>query len=149
MPDPSDLTDYFNTQLSPDQELQFQTYAKENPRMGNSYDYDARGAWLSGQRPQGDEHGGDTYKKPNHPTFSTFSQYNGQYGFQGGQWTPTDNGKFSFAPGAANTHFQSLDDLKNYWNQVEAPNGHTLLPPIAPQPTQGPVNTTSFQTGTQ
>jgi hypothetical protein len=55
------------------------------------YDYDLRGLWKSGGGFGADAHATDQFKKPNHPTFSIESQYNGVPRpdggvFQGGHW---------------------------------------------------------------
>lgn len=50
-------------------------------RNDSGYDYDLAGYWkeFGGFNPDGRSHLDDRYKKPNHPTFSTYSKYyNGQ-----------------------------------------------------------------------
>lgn len=55
---------YFDKQVSPWQ-------------RDSGYDYDLQGYWLNNNKqfPLMDQHLPDTYKKPNHPTFSIESQY--------------------------------------------------------------------------
>jgi hypothetical protein len=72
--------DPYTTQLKPDEEVQFQAWAKRNGvRMepGWNEDYDMRGLWKSNPNIVADPRGHwpDTYKKPNHPTFSNESIY--------------------------------------------------------------------------
>jgi hypothetical protein len=52
--------------------------------------YDVQGFYKSGdyKNRDNDGHGTDTYKKPNHPTFSNQSKYHGADGFYGGEWKP-------------------------------------------------------------
>lgn len=117
-----DLTDIYNTKLSPSDEASFQQWAKANPRLGNTYDYDARGFWKDGAGTAANGHGSDQYKKPNHPTFSTGSQYNGVDGNIGGQWAKQQDGTWTFAPGATNLKNYSGADLKDYFSKVEQGN---------------------------
>ena len=74
----------FNTKLPSDLEKEYKNFiGSESLRRGRDVsadegDYDVRGAWLE-MRQSGGEfkpgHGTDTYKKPNHPTFSNESKY--------------------------------------------------------------------------
>jgi hypothetical protein len=130
MADPRDLSEHFNTQLDPDREAAFQKWATENNRLRDMYDYDMRGAWSQGLTGDGRGHFPDTFKKPNHPTFSDQSQYHGRDGMLGGQWSQQD-GRDHFLPGPANLHWQSLEELQDYFRRVE-PNGVLLPPPVTP-----------------
>lgn len=71
----------YDTALTPEEELQFQTWKQQNAPRDSGFDYDLRGAYKAGVVPAGPEagvnegHWPDTYKKPNHPTFSTQSKY--------------------------------------------------------------------------
>jgi len=69
----------FNTPLSWEEELNFQKWKQRYAPYDSGEDYDLRGAFLAGQTAdqQKGEHGKDTWKKPNHPTFSDESQYAG------------------------------------------------------------------------
>lgn len=71
-----------NTILSPDEEDQF--YRSWRPQYvpvdkngvpDSGVDYDYQGAFAAGLKPNADQHWPDTFKKPNHPTFSNQSQY--------------------------------------------------------------------------
>lgn len=92
---PDDMSGQYNTQLSPEQETAYQTWAKQQGREKDVFNYDLRGAWLELQKGTMSEdergHLGDKYKKPNHPTFSTESIYNGADGYQGGVWSRNGN----------------------------------------------------------
>lgn len=92
---PDDMSGQYNTQLSPDEESAYQAWAKGQGREKDVFNYDLRGAWkeLQSGTMSEDERGhlGDKYKKPNHPTFSTESIYNGKDGYQGGIWSRNGN----------------------------------------------------------
>lgn len=90
----------YETKLTPDLE------DKYNQKFGpeDSKDYDMRG-WLQAN-PNADPnasgvHYPDTFKKPNHPTFSDQSMYHSP-DTQGGKWTTDDQGKDVFTPGPQN-----------------------------------------------
>lgn len=116
-----DYSDKFNTELTPDEEAEFQAWAKENNRERDSYDYDIRGAWkeLKSGSMSEDERGhlGDKYKKPNHPTFSDQSVYNGKDGVAGGTWSEVD-GKTVFTPGRMLSR-REAEYLSDYFRSVE------------------------------
>jgi hypothetical protein len=75
--------DQYNTPLRPGQQRRFDKWAtKESERQGRDIlmdkgAYDVQGFWKSGdyKHMDKDNHGSDTWKKPNHPTFSTGSKY--------------------------------------------------------------------------
>jgi len=88
-------TDRFNTPLNKKEEKLFNEWvAEESQRQGRDImmdkgAYDVQGFWKSGdyKKMDQDNHGTDTWKKPNHPTFSNQSKYHGIDGFYGGNWT--------------------------------------------------------------
>jgi hypothetical protein len=126
-----DMTDRYNTKLSDADEQEFQRWAEKNPRLGNTYDYDARGFWQAGAGAADNGHGSDQWKKPNHPTFSTGSQYNGADGFEGGRWMQSPGGSYSFTPSATNLKFLSPSEMMDYFQKVEG-NNRLVIP--APTP---------------
>lgn len=66
----------FETRLSPEEERRFQEWKRAHAPKDSGYDYDFRGAYKSGVTMDAKtRHWPDTYKKPNHPTFSNQSQY--------------------------------------------------------------------------
>ena len=80
-----DVDAQFNTILSPQEEAQFQQWKGRFAPRDSGEDYDLRGAFKAGLQPDPTSgHWPDTFKKPNHPTFSTQSRY-AAYG-QPGQW---------------------------------------------------------------
>lgn len=66
--------DQYETQLTPKQEVDFQLWKRKFAPNDSGKDYDFRGAFLTGQTPEGG-HWSDLFKKPNHPTFSEESIY--------------------------------------------------------------------------
>ena len=88
--------DRFNTSLNKEEEKLFNEWGtKESERQGRDImmdkgAYDIQGFWKSGdyKKMDQDNHGTDTWKKPNHPTFSNQSKYHGIDGFYGGNWNP-------------------------------------------------------------
>lgn len=134
MADDRDFTAKYNTELSATEKAGFEGWAKrQSLAVGRDitkdlYDYDLQGWWKD--NPNTDLKGGhltDQYKKPNHPTFSTGSQYSGVDGLQGGRWEKSDDGSWAFAPGATNLQNYSKDELTDYFSKVE-PGNRLLLP---------------------
>lgn len=78
------------TTLNPQQESGYQQWRAGLPKnLQSEYDYDLRGLYNSNPqaKPSSDLHFPDTYKLPNHPTFSNESQYyNGVQPGVGGYW---------------------------------------------------------------
>ena len=117
--DKRDFTDRFNTKLNDEEEAAYQKWATENGRGGDTYDYDMRGAWKEGAGQSENGHFPDTYKKPNHPTFSDESKYHGKEGRTGGKWSTTKEGRTQFKPGATNRQYWSDEQLGDYFKQTE------------------------------
>ena len=120
-----DMTNQYNTQLTPDEEAKFQSWVKANGRENDFVDYDMRGAWKAGAGQAANGHFPDTYKKPNHPTFSDQSQYNGKDGYVGGKWTGDDTSA-TFTPSESNLKNMPPADLQKYFNERE-PNSKLML----------------------
>ena len=82
----------FDTPLSPPDEAAFQQWFAQNKQAGNIHpqdmgqDYDMRRAFKAGIQPGADKHWPDTFKKPNHPTFSDESIYSSLVGTKPGHW---------------------------------------------------------------
>ena len=85
--------DQYNTPLRPGRQRRFDKWtAKESERQGRDIlmdkgSYDIQGFWKSEdyKHMDKDNHGSDTWKKPNHPTFSTGSKYVSEMN-PGGLW---------------------------------------------------------------
>lgn len=66
----------FDTPLTPQQEAMFEVWKRQFAPKDSGWDYDLRGAFVEGLRPDAKTgHWPDKFKKPNHPTFSNESQY--------------------------------------------------------------------------
>ncbi len=127
--DPLDYTDQYNTELSPKEQSQYNQ--KFSP--GDSYDYDMQGWFKANPDANPNEpgvHYPDTFKKPNHPTFSDESQYHGVDGFQGGSWGK-ENGKDYFIPGPTNLQNHGAEGLQQYFKKTE-PTIDLRMPPQGP-----------------
>jgi hypothetical protein len=80
--------DKFNTKLTPEEEARYQQWLK-GPGKNSVWDqsaYDVRGSWKSQGEKIAPGHGHDTWKKPNHPTFSTESIYATQRQYPAATW---------------------------------------------------------------
>jgi hypothetical protein len=120
----------YNTRLSPKLEEEYKKVFKPE----DSTDYDMRG-WFFEQFmnnplviPSPNKEGAhypDTYKKPNHPTFSMDSRYNGVNGNYGGVWGE-EEGKDTFKPSSTNLKNLGKEGLQDYFKRVE-PNAKLLL----------------------
>jgi hypothetical protein len=76
-------------------------------------------------KPDGNPYNGhlpDTFKKPNHPTFSDQSKYHVPVVKQGGNWS--EEGKFT--PSEHNLQNMKKDHLQSYFNEVESPEALDL-----------------------
>lgn len=112
---------FFDTPLTPEQEGFFAKWAGK--RAGDTQDYDLRGFFAAGgQNSSG--HLPDTYKKPNHPTFSNESQYSTPEQ-TGGQWVQAPDGKWVFMASPWNMNTQP--GLQGYFDQRE-PDSTLVLP---------------------
>ena len=114
----------YDTPLQPEQEAAFRTWA--GPKVADTADYDLRGAWLGGAQPAGNGHLPDTYKEPNHPTFSNESQYSTPAN-PGGKWVDDGQGGWGFWASPANLQYRDAPALKDYFNRVE-PKSLLVLP---------------------
>lgn len=66
----------YDTRLAAGEEAGFQSWKQQNAPSDSGMDYDLRGAFKAGvTRDPVTGHMPDTFKKPNHPTFSNESQY--------------------------------------------------------------------------
>jgi hypothetical protein len=63
------------------------------------------------------KHFPDTYKKPNHPTFSDESKYHGGK-YEGGHWG-FENGKDTFTPGRTNLEQHTAKEIQDYFKEYE------------------------------
>lgn len=78
--------DKFETKLNPDEEEQFSAWKQQYAPKDSGVDYDLRGAFKAGLKPGENGHWPDTFKKPNHPTFSNESIYAKEVPEKAGHW---------------------------------------------------------------
>ena len=121
-----DFTDQFNAPLTREGLARFAydmaTQAYPELRLADLYDYDVYGAWqaLQNQAIEADSRGHlpDTFKKPNHMTFSNESKYSNQQDpfspYLGGYWDIADN---TYAKGLDS--FYTDQEIQNYINRQE------------------------------
>ena len=124
------FADNYNTALDDENEQRFRNWvAGESKRRGrdisqDAADYDLKGYWVNGgyKDKTGKGHMPDTYKKPNHPTFSDQSKYHGvasPWGepFAGGQWAQDGS---TYTPSATMLKYtHPLDFLQRYMQERE------------------------------
>lgn len=139
----------YNTKLTPDEESKYQAWgaaeAKKRPDGRNpandTYDYDMRGFWKAGNGAPNfadNGHAGDAFKKPNHPTFSSLSQYSNPE-MPGGQWRQLGDGSWTFTPTPHNLKFNDAGDLQQYFGTVEKGNKLILPGQAADAPSNQPA----------
>ena len=89
--DPSPTDPRWNTVLTTDEEAEYVTWkVTYEVDASDEIDYDYRGAFKAGLTPDLEtEHWPDTYKKPNHPTFSNESIYAYLMPHLAGSWSGT------------------------------------------------------------
>lgn len=119
----ADMSDQYNTPLNSYEQLLYdQKFGADK-----TFDYDMQG-WFKANpdaSPHTGSHYPDTFKKPNHPTFSDESIYHGVDGNFGGHWGHDDKGD-NFTPGKNNLN-QGVDRLQQYFDNHE--QGVTLMSP--------------------
>lgn len=128
MSDPLDFSGQYNTTLTPEQEAAYIDWRNElSGKKGydasqDERDYDLRGAWKSQAKQAANGHLPDTFKKPNHPTFSTQSQYSGNAsGVTGGTWQKNgDAWRFVASPDLLK--FRTPEQMQQYFAQREPGN---------------------------
>jgi len=139
----------YETTLSPEEEQQFSQWKMRYAPHDTGEDYDLRGAFRAGLKPDAVRgHFPDTYKKPNHPTFSVESMYSTP-DQPGGAWGRID-GRDTFEPSSfMMKDSERIKNLQNYFKKRE-PAAKLILPATAaftPNPPMGAV--TPIQAGIQ
>jgi hypothetical protein len=116
----ADYTDKYNTPLPEEKKDLYELWLKAFPdHQRSTHDYDMTGAFLAGVQSGEGGHLPDTYKKPNHPTFSVDSQYHGSDGNYGGQWLELTDGDWLFVPSQTNWKMNG-DWLEDYFKMAES-----------------------------
>ncbi len=120
---PPDMTDQYNTQLSPDEEPAYQQWKASLPEnLQNENNYDLRGAFKANAEKSANDHLPDDFKKPNHPTFSTQSKYHGVDGYEGGEWQSNGDDRWTFKASPTNVQMHGRAGLQSYFGRVEPGN---------------------------
>lgn len=97
----------YDTRLTPQEERMFQVWKAQYAPRDSGADYDLRGAFKSGLKPSPENgHWPDTYKKPNHPTFSVESVYAKDVPWKAGAWDDD-----TYVPAGRNTLSELLGRL--------------------------------------
>lgn len=118
----------FGSRLPAPKEREYQIWRSSLPaQLQNEQDYDLRGAFLSNAAAAANGHLPDTYKLPNHMTFSNESMYSTPQE-PGGNWQE-DNGRWSFWASPTNLAKHSAADLAAYFRQYE-PDASLILPEL-------------------
>lgn len=125
-----DLTNQYNTPLNTFEQAQYDMMFDPITSSGQKYDYDMQG-WFKANQDQDPHDDGahypDTWKKPNHPTFSDESIYHGVDGNEGGHWDLGDNGRETFVPGKTNYENFTPQQMIDYFKAVD-PSSQLNLP---------------------
>lgn len=100
---------------------------EEEPKP--DYDYDSWQKANPGVQMAPGQHYPDTYKLPNHITFSDESIYHSDVN-QGGHWGQDEQGKDTFTPGPTNLQNYSFSQIKDYFQRVE-PDVKLIVPDTA------------------
>lgn len=129
----------FNAELTPEETFKYHNWLDEEGKKqgrdmrADATDYDMQGAWKSGAGAAGNGHFPDTFKKPNHPTFSDQSQYHGTpdelHGdaWQGGHWTEAE-GKTSYTPSRKMLDTTMPESYMRSYMRDREPDVKLLLP---------------------
>ena len=124
-----DWSNVFNTPLTGPEQLAYEAWRANLPaELQNVHDYDLQGAWKGGALKSENDHLPDTWKKPNHMTFSTGSIYSTPQ-THGGTWKEQADGTWLFEATPANLKGKDPSDLLNYFqayeqgNKVKLPKG--------------------------
>jgi hypothetical protein len=124
--------DPFTTPLSPSEEQAFQAWKQKYAPSDSGDDYDLRGAFKAGLTPDAKTgHWPDTYKKPNHPTFSDQSIYAKDAPEKAGHWEgDTFVPPGQQAPAQDSGDFESALAKKYGWEKDTSQPASTYVPQI-------------------
>jgi len=128
-PDPTDFTAMLNTPLPAEKSGGYPNWLQSLPedmdRTGRNYDL--QGAYLAGLSTADNGHLPDTFKKPNHPTFSNESKYSGKDFGTGGQWSQNPDKTWSFAVSPDQLKISDPRAIADYFKNNE-PTGTLIMP---------------------
>lgn len=136
----------YETGLTKLEEQKFSEWKTQYAPKDSGEDYDFRGAFKAGVTPAENGHWPDTFKKPNHPTFSIESQYAKDRPELAGRWDgeiyiPPARGVWDKLTGQTGERYQLWPEkaIRGIIEGVEAFGGKT--PTWAMDPTTGEVRT--------
>lgn len=144
------MPDSYTTILSADEEPQYEDWLKKlsektgRDMSADAADYDMQGAFKAGLGQSENGHFDDRFKKPNHPTFSSDSQYSGKQ-FTGGKWEKATAGQWIFKASKDNLKFHPKEELVDYFKRVEPDS--TLYVPGESKPAYSPKEKPLLRTG--
>jgi len=115
--------DPYTTQLDPSELQAYEAWRQSMPEhLRGDQDYDLQGAFKANLQVGENGHLPDTFKKPNHMTFSDQSQYSNEQ-TPGGSWVPVDRNDESkgwiFNATEHNMRNAGLDRMQAYFDQYE------------------------------
>lgn len=120
--------DPYETVLTPEEEAKFRVWKQQYAPRDSGQDYDLRGAFKAGLQPGSNGHWDDRFKKPNHPTFSKFSQYAaGENAAKAGTW----NGE-TYVPAKRSSSPRFTDLIPQANVRQTGPNSWSMDVPKAP-----------------
>jgi hypothetical protein len=122
----------YNTPLNAQEQAKYKQWIPQSealhqrPLTDDNIDYDMQGYAKSlGFKPWQPGHGVDTFKKPNHMTFSDQSRYHGTPdpvnggANQGGHWFSTAPQIPAYQPSVKSAAYQGAERMKNYFQKYE------------------------------
>lgn len=111
----------YDTPLTPGQESRFQQWKQQYAPKDSGEDYDLRGAYLAGLKPDPQTgHWPDTFKKPNEPTFSVESKYAQFAPEKAGRWEGPNHDQFvPPAAAAPNSTVRDVMKMSQPWRSKE------------------------------
>jgi hypothetical protein len=120
----------YETKLIPEEEIKFKEWKAKYAPNDSGIDYDLRGAFKEGLTPNPETgHWPDTYKKPNHPTFSNESIYaTGENAKKAGHW---EGNKFiKPTQETSQNKLNLIDDAKIFESPKSSILQESLIKPI-------------------
>lgn len=134
----------YDTILSNDEETKFKEWKQKYAPKDTGEDYDLRGAFKAGLTPDPKTgHWPDTFKKPNHPTFSNESIY--AKGLKAGHW----EGEKFIPPMAGDIQELPIDDLtkrlRGLFSDTTREGVTSSIPESIPGSVSAPTNSPELQ----
>lgn len=122
---PTDNGEPFYPKMAQQTDAAYKDWIKAH-KLRESDDYDLYAAYRAGLQPDERGHLDDTFKKPNHITFSTDSNFSTPER-QGGTWEKGMRGEWVFKASSFNLSQHSAKELEDYFRRNE-PDSVLVLP---------------------